>query len=161
PVFDPSQIKTRTVTANEPGVQPYRLQEEPARKLKHLQTIPIAIVTAEASFASPGNPGAVAFLAQAGCKAEELRLADHGVHGNGHMMMVEKNNRQVLQPILDWIQKNVPPSSARGAAPAPATGAKKKDATAMSLADQGFFWVGTEHKQMPYGTIISGQMYVQ
>src|SRR5438445_9947996 len=26
---------------------------------------------------------------------------------NGHMMMIEKNNRQVLQPILEWIQKNV------------------------------------------------------
>ena len=159
PVLDPSEIKTRVVTPTEAGVQPYRLQEEPARKLKNLQTIPIAIVTAEASFASPGNPGAVAFLKQAGCKAEELRLVDHGIHGNGHMMMIEKNNRQVLQPILEWIQKNVPESAARASA-AP-DGAKKRDSTAMNLADQGFFWVGTEHKTMPYGTIISGQMYVQ
>ncbi|HJZ77695.1 MAG TPA: alpha/beta fold hydrolase [Vicinamibacterales bacterium] len=161
PVSDPAQIKTRTVTPGEPGVQPYRLQEEPARKLKNLQNVPIVIVTAEASFASPGNPGAVAFLTQAGGKAEELRLADHGVRGNGHMMMIEKNNRQVLQSILDWIHKNVPPSSARGAATPASNAAKKKDSTAMALADQGFFWVGTEHKQMPYGTIISGQMYVQ
>src|SRR5262249_53263301 len=108
PVSDPAEIKTRVVTPSEPGAQPYRLQEEPARKLKNLQTIPIVVVTAEASFASPGNPGAVAFLKQAGCRAEEMRLVDHGVHGNGHMMMIEKNNRQVLQPILEWIQKNVP-----------------------------------------------------
>jgi len=162
PAADPSQIKTRAVTPSEPGQQPYRLQEEPARKLKNLQGIPIVIVTAEASFASPGNPAAVAFLTQAGSQAGELRLADHGVHGNGHMMMIEKNNRQVLQPILDWIQKHVPPAGARGNAPMAATNtAKKKDSTAMALADHGFFWVGTEHKQMPYGTIISGQMYVQ
>jgi len=31
----------------------------------------------------------------------------------------------------------------------------------MKLADQGFFWIGAEHKKMSYGTIISGQMYVQ
>jgi pimeloyl-ACP methyl ester carboxylesterase len=162
PVTDPSQIKTRVETPAEAGLQPYRLQDEPARKLKNLQNIPIAIVTAEASFASPGNPGAVAYLKQGGCKAEELRLVDRGVRGNGHMMMIEKNNRQVLQPILDWIGKNVPASSVRTSAAAnAANGAKKKDSTAMTLADQGFFWVGTEHKQLPYGTIISGQMYVQ
>ena len=170
PVSDPSQIKTRVVTPTEPGVQPYRLQEEPARKLTHLQGIPIAIVTAEASFASPGNPGAIAFLTQAGCKAEELRLAAHGVRGNGHMMMVEKNNREVLQPILDWLQTRVPAPAAARATPAAATAKRsaslagereKKDSTAMTLADQGFFWVGTEHKTMPYGTIVSGQMYVQ
>jgi pimeloyl-ACP methyl ester carboxylesterase len=155
----PSEIRTRLVTPGEPGVQPYRLQEEPARKLKNLEGIPIVIVTAEASFASPGNPGAVEFLKQAGCRAEELRLADHAVHGNGHMMMIERNSRQVLQPILDWIRKNVPPSETRGTRSPGAV--RKSDSTAMKLADQGCFWVGTEHKQMPYGTIISGQMYVQ
>ncbi|PYR25639.1 MAG: hypothetical protein DMF98_11575 [Acidobacteria bacterium] len=159
PVAAPSEIKTRDVTSSEPGVQPYRLQEEPARKLKNLQGIPMVIVTAEASFASPGNPGAIDFLRQAGCKAEELRLVDHGIHGNGHMMMVEKNNRQVLQPIIDWIQKNVPAPAGR--APRTPNVARKTESTAMNLADQGYFWVGTEHKPMPYGTIISGQMYVQ
>ena len=156
-VSDPAEIKTTKVTPSEPGVQPYLLQAEPARKLKNLQGIPIVNVTAEASFAAPGNPGAVAFLKQAGCTAEELRLADHGVHGNGHMMMVEKNNREVLQPILDWLAKNV-----KGA-PSSASHSKKKDtdSTAVKLAKQGHFWVGLEHKKMPYGTIIAGQMYVQ
>src|SRR5213596_1315293 len=37
PVSDPSEIKTQTVTPAEPGVQPYKLQEEPARKLKNLE----------------------------------------------------------------------------------------------------------------------------
>jgi len=27
-----------------------------------------------------------------------------GIHGNGHMMMVEKNNREVLKPILAWLR---------------------------------------------------------
>ena len=39
--------------------------EEPARKLRNLKGIPI-VMTAEASFASPGAPGAVAFLTTGG-----------------------------------------------------------------------------------------------
>jgi pimeloyl-ACP methyl ester carboxylesterase len=158
PVTDPSEIKTKRIESPEPGVNAYLLQEEPARKLKNLQNIPIVIVTAEASFASPGNPGGVAYFKQAGCRAEEMRLVTLGIKGNGHMMMVEKNNREVLKPILAWIDKNVNGSAK---APNPKPVAKKEDSTAMKLADTGYFWVGTEHKKMPYGTIIAGQMFVQ
>ncbi|HEV3331825.1 MAG TPA: alpha/beta fold hydrolase [Bryobacteraceae bacterium] len=158
PVGEPAELKTMKVDSPEPGVQPYMIQAEPARKLRHLQGIPIALVTAEASFASPGSPGALAFLKQAGCTAEELRLKDHGVHGNGHMMMIEKNNRAVLQPILDWIDKSVFTKDASAPAKKAQTGT---NSTAIQLAKQGHFWVGTEQKKMPYGTILMGQMYVQ
>jgi hypothetical protein len=80
------------------------------------------------------------------------------------MMMVEKNNREVLQPILEWIDKNVPAPPAGRVNSCSSNGRSlnpKIDSTAMKLADQGFFWVGAEHKKMPYGTILSGQMYVQ
>ncbi|HWY88994.1 MAG TPA: alpha/beta fold hydrolase [Gemmataceae bacterium] len=156
-VKDPAELKTTQIPSPEPGVGPYMIQAEPARKLKRLAGIPIVLVTAEASFFSPGSPGAVAFLKQAGCNAEELRLANAGVHGNGHLMMREKNNRETLQPILDWIEKNVPAKSV--AKPEPR--AKGADSTAVALSKQGHFWVGAEHKKMPYGTILSGQMYVQ
>jgi pimeloyl-ACP methyl ester carboxylesterase len=159
PVSDAAEIKTVTVTPSEAGVAPYKLQAEPARKLKNLRGIPIVVVTSEGSFASPGNPGAVAYFKQAGCTAEELRLADHGVHGNGHIMMGEKNNRQVLQPILDWIDKNV--STKNPPKPRLSEGKRTNDSTTMKLADQGYFWVGTEHKKVSYGTILTGQMYVQ
>ena len=46
-------------------------------------------------------------------------------------------------------------------ASSPKAAAKKEDSTAMKLADTGYFWVGTEHKKMPYGTILTGQMFVQ
>jgi pimeloyl-ACP methyl ester carboxylesterase len=163
PVADPSEIKTKQVESLEPGVPGYVLQEEPARKLKNLQNIPIVLVTAEASFASPGSPAAVAYFKQAGCKAEELRLTDKGIHGNGHMMMIEKNNREVLKPILEWLGKNVENVknvNAGAKASAPKSPAKK-DSTALKLADMGYYWVGTEHKKMPYGTILTGQMFVE
>ena len=154
PASDPSELKLVTVKSTELGVADWKIQAEPARKLKNLQNIPIVIVTSEGSFAAPGNPGAIQYFKQAGCKAEELRLVDHNIHGNGHMMMVERNNKEVLAVITDWIDKNVTKSIRTPAI-------KRADNSSMKLADMGYFWVGTEHKKMPYGTILSGQAYVQ
>jgi pimeloyl-ACP methyl ester carboxylesterase len=162
-IKDPAEIKTKQVMPSEAdaklGIGPYNIQEEPARKLKNWQDCPIAIVTAEASFVTP-NPGAVAYLKQAGVFAEEIRLADHGIHGNGHLMMGEKNNREVLQPILDWLNKNVT-QKAKSVAIAQSRPAKGADSTAMKLSDQGFFWVGLEQKKVAYGNILVGTMFVQ
>ncbi len=126
-------------------------------KLPNLKNTKVLIVTADASFASPGNPGGVAFLKQAGVQAEELRLGAIGIKGNGHMMMVEKNSREVLQPIIDWMNKNVTGSNNQ----APAPRRQANDSLALKLADTGIFWTGTERKTMPYGTIHVGQMFVQ
>src|SRR5436190_10343678 len=117
PVTDPAQIKTKQVQPSEAdaklGIGPYNIQEEPAHKLKNWKDCAICVYTAEASFVLP-NPGAVAYLKQAGVRAEEIRLADVGIHGNGHAMMCEKNNRETIKPILDWLDKNV-----NGRAPLP------------------------------------------
>jgi pimeloyl-ACP methyl ester carboxylesterase len=66
---------------------------------------------------------------------------------------MEKNNREVLQPVLDWIAKNVEKGAAVSAA--------QPGETAMKLADTGIFWVGAEKKKLAYGTIVAGQMFVQ
>ena len=156
-VSDPAEFKTTYVANPEPGIAGYYLQEEPARKLPNLRNTKVLMVTAEASFASPGNPGGVAFLKQAGVQAEELRLGAIGISGNGHMMMVEKNSRAVLQPIIDWMKKNVTGSNNQ----APAPRRQGSDSLALKLADTGIFWTGTERKTMPYGTIHVGPMFVQ
>ena len=160
PVTDPAQIKTKQVQPSEAdaklGIGPYNIQEEPAHKLRNWKDCAICVYTAEASFVLP-NPGAVAYLKQAGVRAEEIRLADRGIHGNGHLMMGEKNNRETLKPILEWLDKNV-----NGRAPLPKYAPKKgDDSTAMKLADQGYFWVGQEEKKIPQGTMLVGQMFVQ
>jgi len=158
PVADPSEIKTHWVASPEPGVNGYFLQSEPAKKLPNLRNTKVVFVTADSSFASPGNPGGAAFLKQAGVQAEELRMGALGIKGNGHMMMVEKNSRQVLQPIIDWMTKNVTGSNSQS--PPPRRGSA--DSLALKLADTGIFWIGTgDKKKMPYGTIHVGQMFVQ
>jgi len=157
PVSDPAEIKTTYVASPEPGIAGYFLQAEPAHKLPNLKNTKVVFVTSDSSFASPGNPGGVAFLKQAGVQAEELRLGAHGIKGNGHMMMAEKNNRDVLQPLMDWMNKNVTGSNNQAPAPRRQAG----DSLALKVADFSSFWVGTERKTMPYGTIHVGPMFVQ
>jgi hypothetical protein len=37
---------------------------------------------------------------------DEIRLGELGIHGNGHAMMLEKNNAEVAAVITDWIVKH-------------------------------------------------------
>lgn len=90
-----------------PGLSRCWLQAEPARKLPNLAGIPIVIVSGEASFHTAYDPGTARFLRQAGVANEYIQLADLGIHGNGHMMMLEKNSDEVAGVIADWLAKAV------------------------------------------------------
>ena len=81
------------------------LQKEPARQLPNLQKLPIAIVTGEASFHGPYEHCVVKFLEQAGVHPTWLNLGAMGIHGNGHMMMLEKNSDQIAEVIERWVRK--------------------------------------------------------
>jgi pimeloyl-ACP methyl ester carboxylesterase len=84
-------------------------QEEPARKLVNLIDIPMLIVTGEASYHIQYDRCTVQFLKQSGVKrVDHLRLADCDIHGNGHMLMLEKNNLAIAKLLQDWIAKAVP-----------------------------------------------------
>ena len=48
-------------------------------------------------------------LRQAGVPVTFIRLADLGIRGNGHMMMMEKNSDAIAQVITDWLDKVVAP----------------------------------------------------
>ena len=86
---------------------PMRVQADPPRRLPNLADIPIAIVSAEHSFAKAMDAGTVAYLRQAGCtRVHHLRLADLGVHGNGHLMMIERNNEEVLDIVTTWLDRH-------------------------------------------------------
>jgi len=87
--------------------------------------------------AAASNDAFVTSLNQAGAKAEQVRAA--------------------LDPVLAWMDRAI------GKAPVVTVPDPhpNKESTGMRLADQGCFWVGVQPKQMPYGTIAQGQMYVQ
>jgi pimeloyl-ACP methyl ester carboxylesterase len=106
PAASPSELRRETHDAGE-GRPPMVLQAEPARRLVNLARVPIAVVTAPASPFVHFDEHTVRFLEQAGCDVDLVRLADHGVEGNGHGMMMERNNREALQVILDWLARRV------------------------------------------------------
>ncbi len=82
-------------------------QQEPARKLVAVGDRPIVYLATEASFYAPYSHCTVEYLKQAGVNVDFVKLADLGLHGNGHMMMMEKNSDVIAQVILDWLDKNV------------------------------------------------------
>jgi pimeloyl-ACP methyl ester carboxylesterase len=91
----------------EPAVDaPAELKGKP-RHLPRLAGIPIAIVSAEASPFAHYHDEMVGFLEQAGCDVDSVRLAEHGVHGNGHGMMLERNNAEALEPIARWVESKI------------------------------------------------------
>jgi len=83
------------------------LQGEPARTLPNLAKVPTVLVTAEASFHATYDACTAAFLTQAGAKPDVIQLADRGLRGNGHMMMLETNSDAVADLLAEWLAGRV------------------------------------------------------
>lgn len=84
------------------------LQKPPARRLPNLATFPILVVTSEASYHAAYDHCTVKYLRQAGVQPTWIKLADAGIHGNGHMMMLEKNNMDIADVMSRWLAKARP-----------------------------------------------------
>ena len=83
-------------------------QKEPARQLPNLQKMPILVLSSEASYHAPYDHCTVKYLQQAGVKPSFIRLADRGIKGNSHVMMMEKNNKEIAAVIAEWLAKTLP-----------------------------------------------------
>lgn len=107
-ITDPAQLQPTAqekATASDQVV--CYLQAEPAHKLPNLTKMPIAIFTGEAGNRATMDGCTSAYLTQAGVKNTHIKLADQGVHGNGHLMMLEKNSDEVANVIEKWVSSNV------------------------------------------------------
>jgi pimeloyl-ACP methyl ester carboxylesterase len=91
-----------------PGLATCWKQAEPARQLPNLQKMPILVLTSEASYHAPYDHCTVKYLQQAGIKPSVIRLADIGIKGNSHVMMLEKNNKEIAAVIGQWLDKALP-----------------------------------------------------
>jgi pimeloyl-ACP methyl ester carboxylesterase len=108
PVKDPAEITVeKQDRPDAPDLTACWLQKEPARKLKNLAGIPILIVASEASYHAVYDHCTAKYLTQAGASVDFVRLADRGIHGNGHMMMLEKNNLDIAAVLTGWAQKSI------------------------------------------------------
>jgi pimeloyl-ACP methyl ester carboxylesterase len=104
PLSAPEDLRfIRQEQADGPGLMRGWLQAEPARRLANLQRIPVLVVQGEASYHAPYDHNTVAYLRQAGVPTTFIRLADLGIRGNGHMLMIEKNNEEIAAVAADWL----------------------------------------------------------
>lgn len=77
------------------------------RRLVNLAAVPVAVVTGEASYHQSYDGCTVQFLKAAGVGTDYLDLGAMGIHGNGHMMMLEKNSADVINAVDRWIKLRV------------------------------------------------------
>ena len=109
PAADASELAiVRQETPDGPDLVRCWAQKEPARKLPNLQKVPIVVLTGEASYHVQYDHCTVKFLEQAGVQTTFIKLADIGLHGNGHMMMLEKNNLEIAAVITRWLDQTLP-----------------------------------------------------
>jgi pimeloyl-ACP methyl ester carboxylesterase len=82
-------------------------QSDPPRQLPNLRGIPILIVTSESSAMSAYEHCMSKFLTQAGVQNTFMRLEEYGIHGNGHMMMLEKNSLEIAALVQKWLAEHI------------------------------------------------------
>lgn len=108
PAAEPKDLgMTQQAAADAPNLVRCWMQNTPARQLVNVRGIPILMVASEASYHAPYDHCTSKYLAQAGVKHTFVRLPEIGIHGNGHMMMLEKNNMQIAALLRGWVEKNV------------------------------------------------------
>lgn len=107
-VTNPAELQPQ-LEAQAQGPDKYRCwkQKEPAHKLTNLAGIPILMITGEASFRAQYDHCTSQFLKQAGVANEHVILNTVGIRGNGHMMMLEKNNLEIADFMERWLSKTL------------------------------------------------------
>jgi pimeloyl-ACP methyl ester carboxylesterase len=84
------------------------MQTGTPRQLPNLQKMPVMVLTSEASYHAPYDHCTVKYLSQAGVKPTHIKLVDLGIRGNSHVMMNEKNNKEIAAVIAKWLDEAVP-----------------------------------------------------
>lgn len=108
PIKDPAELAIeREAKPDGPDLFTCWMQKAPARQLVNLKNIPVVIMAAEASYHQVYDHCTAKYLKQAGVEAELIRLQDKGIRGNGHMVMIEKNNLDIAHLIDEWVVANV------------------------------------------------------
>ena len=86
--------------------QQARDAESDSLRIPALTDIPVAVVTGGASPFGLNGPAICESLRVAGAAVELIHLPDHGVHGNGHGLIYERNSDLALAPVLDWLRSH-------------------------------------------------------
>ncbi|KAI8689070.1 hypothetical protein NCS55_00163000 [Fusarium keratoplasticum] len=88
------------------------------RELYNLKKVPQAVVTAHASSHVMYDWMTVSFMVQAGVPVQWIKLDEHQIFGNGHLMFLETNSDDIARLLTEWIY-NMTPETFRGSLPRP------------------------------------------
>lgn len=139
---------------------PCYVQQEPARKLKNLQNIPVLLMSMDGSYHRQYDHCLAKWLTQAGVKTQYVEPESAGISGNGHMMMLEKNSVEIAKYIGNWLSQNARPG--RGESPSKAMPGKNIPTfSTEDLARKGVFYAGGSYWGEPGKQVMRGAMYTE
>jgi pimeloyl-ACP methyl ester carboxylesterase len=107
PAPDPADLAPQQAPPEAAGLLGCWHMSGPRRRLVRLIGVPILILTSQASYHAQYDQCTSEFLSAAGVRNEFVRLEMRGIHGNGHVMMWEKNNLQIAALIDHWLGSHV------------------------------------------------------
>ncbi|THV05344.1 alpha beta-hydrolase [Dendrothele bispora CBS 962.96] len=108
PISSASDLQREVVFNNTASGTTCFKQASPARKLVNLLGIPMVVVTSESSYHVEYDSCTAGYLKQAGVDIKHMLLADEGIHGNGHMMFMEKNGLEIAEKVVrKWIKETL------------------------------------------------------
>jgi pimeloyl-ACP methyl ester carboxylesterase len=107
PVTGPADLGLVRVPPPSSDLKSCWLQTDPAHTLPWLNGIPILIATGEASYHSTYDYCTSKFLTQAGVANQWVYLPTVGIHGNGHMQMLEMNNLDIARFYERWLSRRL------------------------------------------------------
>lgn len=105
-VSDPSELVQVEVGNDTLAHRSCHLQADPARQLPKISAVRYLLITSEASVHVTYDHCTIQYLKQVGGSPEWIRLADRGIHGNGHFMHLELNNLEIAAMLDEWISSN-------------------------------------------------------
>jgi len=160
-ITDAKQLQTVLETqAPSADKVPCYVQQEPARKLKNLQNIPVLFMSMDGSYHRQYDHCLAKWLNQAGVKTQYVEEETAGLSGNGHMMMLEKNSADLAKYIGNWLSQNARPG--RGENPSRAMPGKNIPTfSTEDLARKGVFYAGGSYWGEPGRQVMRGAMYTE
>jgi len=160
PIASASELKTELDGRAEPGKVACYVQQEPARKLKNLQNVPVLFLNGEGGYHRVYDHCLAKWLTQAGVATEYIEMEKAGLTGNGHMMMLEKNSADIASYIGRWLAKTA--RAPAGASPSKAMPPKSIPTfSTENIARKGFFYAGGAYWGERGKEVMRGAMYTE
>lgn len=99
-------LPVEQVPPTEEGKAPCTMQpEDSVHSLPNFSGIPImGILAPESIMFTPNYHCTLDFINQAGGDATLVKLEDEGIEGNGHFMQAARNNGEIAQLMIEWME---------------------------------------------------------